>query len=256
MFSRNAYKGLKNILLLMILLMMIAGLSCKKSPVLDCFNSTGKIKKIEREIGDFTSILLKDNVNLHLRQANKNKLILEAGSNLMSKIITVVNAEGVLEIKNDNRCNWVRSFDKPINVYLDFVRLDTLEYRSIGNVTNEDTLRIDTLVVNVKEGAGKIELTVNTYKISTNLHYGTADIITSGNAKISFVYLAGAGKIDNRLLRAFQVYGINKSSNDVYINTVTTLYVNIDNIGNIYYYGNPGDVTLGGIGTGKLIPLN
>jgi len=255
MIRKSTYKVLNNIVLLMMLFLVISGLSCNKSPVLDCFNSTGEIKKVEREIDDFTSIILMDNVNLHLQQAQKNKLILEAGSNLMSKIITEVNAEGVLEIKNDNQCNWVRSYDKPINVYLDFVQLDTLEYRSIGNVTNEDTIRMDTLVIDVKEGAGAIELTVNTYKINTNLHYGTADIITSGRTNISFVYLAGAGKVDNRSLIGNLVYLNNKSSNDIYVNSTSTLEVTIDNIGNVYYLGNPHNISLTGNGSGELIKL-
>ena len=67
------------------------------------------------------------NVNLYLRQANENKLVLESGTNLMAKIITEVNSNGVLEIRNENQCNWVRSYDKPINVYLEFKDLDSLE---------------------------------------------------------------------------------------------------------------------------------
>lgn len=243
-------------LLTMILILMIAGFSCSKSSVLDCFNSTGKITQTEREISEFHSIVLNDNVNLFLRQSDQNKLVLEAGSNLMSKIYTEVNDAGYLEIGNDNSCNWVRSYDKLITVYLDFVRLDTLEYRSIGNVNNEDTIRIDTLVIDVKEGAGTIELTVDAYKINTNLHYGTADIITSGKSILNFVYLAGFGVIDNRELQSAQVYATNKSSNDVYINATSTMVVEIDNIGNVYYIGSPVDVSLSGPGPGKLIALD
>ena len=239
----------------MILFILIAGLSCSKSSVLDCFNSTGKITQTDRSISEFHSIVLNDNVNLYLRQSDQNKLVLEAGSNLMSKIYTEVNDAGYLEIGNDNSCNWVRSFDKPITVYLDFVQLDSLKYRSIGNVSNEDTIRMDTLVVDVYEGAGKIELTVNTYKMNTNLHYGTADIFTSGKAVVSYVYLAGFGKIDNRALDVKHVYLNNKSSNDIYIYSSNTIGATIENIGNIFYTGNPGSISLNKIGPGNLIKI-
>ena len=255
MLSRFTNTWVGRSLFMMILMMMFIGLSCKKSSVLDCFNSTGKITQTERSISDFHTIVLNDNINLFLRQSNQNKLVLEAGSNLMTKIYTEVNDGGYLEIGNDNSCNWVRSYDKPINVYLDFVKLDSLKYRSIGNVINEDTIRMDTLVLDVYEGAGIIELTVDTYKVNTNLHYGTADIITSGKSVVSYDYLAGFGKIDNRSLNAKHVYLNNKSSNDIYIYSGTTLGVTIENIGNVYYTGNPGSISLNRIGSGELIKI-
>lgn len=255
MFERFIYTWTKKLSFVTIIILLISGLSCSKSPVLDCFNSTGKITKTERVIDDFHTIVLRDNVNLHLRQSDQNRLILEAGSNLMSKIYTEVNDAGYLEIGNDNRCNWVRSYDKPITVYLDFIKLDSLEYRSIGNVTNEDTIRMDTLVVEVKEGAGTLEMTIDTYKVNTYLHYGTADIITSGKTTVSNVYLAGFGKIDNTSLDAMHVYLNNKSSNDIYIYSSRTIGATIENIGNIYYKGNPGSVSLDKIGPGNLIRI-
>lgn len=249
------YNWVSGLLLVLLAIVLISGISCNKSPVSDCFVSTGSIKTEVRVIEDFHSIMLQDNINLYLKQNDKNKLVLEAGSNLMSKIVTEVNDEGILEIKNDNRCNWVRSYDKPINVYLDFVRLDTLIYKSIGTVTNEDTIQSDTLILEVMEGAGLLALTVDTYKFTANLHYGTADIVTSGRTNISFGYLAGAGKIDNRSLKSGLVYLSNKSSNDIYVYATTGIEVTIDNIGNIYYLGNPSEIKRDGIGNGELIKL-
>lgn len=250
--SENKKQLIVSLAITIVLLLSIQG--CEKSPM-GCFTSTGSITKIDRTIDAFHSIVLKDNVNLYLRQAGENKITVEAGNNLMSKIYTEVNGAGYLEIGNDNKCNWVRSYKKPINVYLDFIRLDSLEYRSIGNVTNDDTIRMDTLVVNVWEGAGTIDLTLKSYKTDSNLHYGTAEIITSGITTVSNVYLAGAGKIDNKSLAATHVYLNNKSSNDIYISSSKTIGATIENIGNIYYFGNPGSVSLDKIGSGNLIKL-
>jgi len=248
-------KWLPRILQIIIVLVVLNAISCNKANTFDCFKSTGKIVKVERAVGNFNSILLNDNINLFLRQADQNKLEVEAGNNLLPKIITSVNEEGVLEISNENSCNWVRSYDKPLNVYLDFVTLDTLEYRSIGDVSNVDTIRMDTIVINVREGAGTIALTVHTYKINTNLHYGTADIVTSGISVLNFDYLAGYGKIDNSALLSKQVYLENKSSNNIYVNARLTLEATINNIGNVYYKGNPPNILVTGTGSGKLIKI-
>lgn len=241
-----------------IVLLVLTGLflSCEKSPLHDCFNSTGPVITVERDVADFNSILLRHNVNLYLRQAQKNKLTLKAGSNLMEKIVTSVNEEGQLEIRNENSCNWVRSFDIPIDVYLDFVKLDSLEYRSIGDVFAEETLFLDTLKLDVLEGAGKIELNLDANTIYCGLSNSTADVVLKGFCELSYLYAAGFGRIDNRELVSKFVYVNNKSSNDVYLQVTTELGATIENIGNIYYSGSPAVVNLNQLGTGKLIKLD
>jgi hypothetical protein len=211
---------------------------------------------VEREVDDFNKILLRHNVNLHLRQAVKNKITIKAGSNLISKIGTSVSENGQLEIRNDNSCNWVRSFETPIDVYLDFVKLDSIEYRSIGDLTNEGTLFLDTLKIDVLEGAGRIEMNVNARVIFCSLPGGTADIVLKGNCEISYLYAAGFGLIDNRGLLSKFVYVNNKSSNNLYLQATVELGATIENIGDIYYSGNPPAVELNQIGTGKLIKLD
>ncbi len=241
-----------------ILLLVLAGLllSCEKSPLSDCFNSTGPITTVEREVDNFNSILLRHNVNLHLRQAGKNKITVKAGSNLMKKIRTEVNENGQLEIRNDNSCNWVRSFEIPIDVYLDFVKLDSIEYRSVGDLLSEETLFLDTLKLDVLEGAGKIELQLNARIIYCGMPNGTADVVLKGFCQISYLYTTGLGRIDNRGLHSKYVYVNNKSSNDVYLQATVELGATIENIGNIYYSGNPPVINLNQIGTGKLIKLD
>ena len=214
-----------------------------------------KITQTERYIGPFRAVVLKDNVNLYLRQSDTARLVLEAGSNLMKKIYTDVQ-DSVLYIGNNNSCNWVRSYKKPINVYLDFIALDSIEFRSNGTVNNYDTLRLDTLKIEVKEGAGLVALTVDVYELHTNLHYGTAEIKMSGRCVLSYVYSGGFGLIDNRNLNVRQVYTDNRSSNDIYLNANEVLEVTIHNIGNVYYKGKPDKIKLNRIGTGELIRLD
>jgi len=241
-----------------ILILVLTSLlpSCEKNSLTDCFNSTGPITTVEREVDDFNNILLRHNVNLYLRQAGENKITVIAGSNLMKKIGTKVNDKGQLEIRNDNICNWVRSFETPIDVYLDFVKLDSIEYRSIGDVIAEETLFLDTLKIEVLEGAGKIDLKLDVHILYCGLINATADIVLKGDCGVSYVYSAGYGLIDNRELVSKFVYVTNKSSNDLYLQATVELGATIENIGNIYYSGNPPEVDLNGTGTGKLIKLD
>jgi hypothetical protein len=229
--------------------------SCEKNSVGDCFKSTGPIKTEERTIPGFHTILLKDNIDLELHSSNTNNITVEAGENLLSKINTTVE-DSVLIIENNNRCNWVRSYDSPLKAFLNFTRLDTIEYRSIGNISSTDTVFIKELVIDVFEGAGEISFLISTDFLFCNLHYGTADIKMKGVTIFSSIYSASFGLIDNRGLNATQVYLNNKSSNDVYVQSSDILEVTIENIGNVYYIGNPDQIKLNQIGTGEMIKLS
>ncbi len=242
--------------LLFLLTMVLLVSSCKKSNPADCFTSTGKVVEETRSIGPFSWILLKDNVNLHLSQGTENKLVVKAGKNLMKNIVTHTTGDSCLEIANHSSCNWVRSDAVPVNVYLTFTCLNRLEYRSVGTVDNEDTLRLDSLKINVREGGGDIFLTVNIEKLFTNIHRGTATIRCAGKVGISSVYSAGFGLIDNRNLEAKLVYLRTKSSNDVYVRATNALVASIESTGNVYYFGTPTSVALEGNGSGKLIHMN
>ncbi len=237
-----------------VFLFLLTVFSCKKTSVTDCFKSTGKVTTEDRAITGFHTVVLHDNINLVLESSATNNLTIEAGDKLMKKIVAEVN-DSVLTISNNNSCNWVRSYDVPVTAYLNFTQLDTIEYRSIGNITSTDTIRTDNLVIDVKEGAGEIRFAVNAVFLHCNLHFGTADIKMKGHCNVCYVYSNSFGLIDNRALITDFVYLNNRSSNDVYVYAHKTLGVTIENIGNVYYTGNPFDITLDQKGTGELIKL-
>ena len=239
----------------MVILLLLFTASCEKTSITDCFMSTGSIVQEERPVTGFHTVILNDNVNLVLESSDSNHLIIEAGKNLMKKIITEVN-DSVLTISNYSSCNWVRSYDKPVTAYLSFAQLDTLEYHSIGDVTSNDTVRVGNLEISVKEGAGEIGFIVDAVILDCYLHYGTADLKMKGKASVCYVYSNGFGLIDNRNLNADFVYLRTRSSNDIYLQAHKVLGVTIDNIGNVYYTGNPYDISLVQNSTGQLIKLD
>jgi len=239
--------------LFMILLIVMGFSSCKKDPG-DCFKSTGEVITEDRQIEDFSIIVLNDNVDLLLTSSNSNTLTVSAGKNLMSKIITETSGD-TLTISNNNSCNWIRSYNVPIEISLPVNHLTEIIYQSIGNINCSDTIFSDSLSINVIEGAGDINILTNAYLTRANIHYGTADLKLSGNCVLSFVYSVSFGLVDNRELKASQIYARTKSSNDIYLNAQNLLSVEIGNIGNVYYKGNP-EISLSGNGGGQLLKLN
>ena len=239
-------------LILLVFIIVFSG-SCRKKDLGDCFKSAGDITEESRNSSDVYRIVLNDNVDLKIIPSNSNSILVRSGKNLLKKIKTEIDGD-TLNISNENDCNWVRDFSIPVEVELKTTGFICLDYRSIGNVVCADTLRPDSLIVNVYEGAGEINLTTNTAFVKSAIHYGTADIFMSGIAGMSQVYSAGWGKIDNRNLRCRQTYVTNQSSNHIFVNATNTLGASIRGIGNIYYIGNP-DISLDNPGGGSLIKL-
>jgi len=228
--------------------------ACSKSPG-DCFTQTGKLITTERALENFSGILMQDNVDVELISGETPRVEVTAGEYILDKIITEV-IDGELQIKNENSCNFVRSFDKTIQVKVFFQQIDSIEYRSIGNllctspINNADSFKID-----IFEGAGRIELELNTAVSHLNFHYGTAELIVSGFSQVNYIYQASYGPVDARALATSFNYLENNSTNSCFVRAAIQLGVTISNIGDVYYWGDP-EISLQGDGSGKLLRGN
>ena len=115
---------------------LILGASCNKENAWDCVKTTGPIEEEERVIDDFSKIELNQGINLILTQSTTKRLVVQAGKNLHGKITTIVD-QGTLVIKNNNRCNWTRSYKKDINIYLNVSQLGTITHNGYGKITRK-----------------------------------------------------------------------------------------------------------------------
>ena len=246
---------MRSINIVLLLLIVFTFSSCKKKDLGDCFKSTGDVVEQERDVGEFNTIIVNNNVSLILIPSESNMLTVSAGENLLDKIITEKQGDSLI-ISNNNSCNWVRDFSVPITVFIPVNQLKEINYRSIGDINCTDTIYSDTLTINVLEGSGTLNILTHAYKVNAALQYGTADIMISGRCHLSFVYSASFGLIDNRGLMCNQVYVGNKSSNDIYLRVDKYLGATIEGIGNIYYTGNPESFSFNQVGSGNLIKLS
>lgn len=233
-----------------VLLLLLLGFGCSKSPG-DCFTSTGDVITEDRLTENFTGILMLDNVDVELIKSSSPKIEVTAGEHIIDNIITeVIDSE--LTIKNQNSCNFVRSFDKPISVKVYFQQLDSIEYRSVGNLNCINPIESDTFKIDIHEGAGRIELELNTSISHLNFHYGTAELLVSGFSQVNYIYQASYGLIDARNLETSFNYLENNSTNNCFVQANIVLGATISSIGNVYYWGDPA-IELSGGGSGQLL---
>lgn len=249
----NKYKGFY----LQVMILILGGLltnSCKKSDPIDCFKNTGADITESRNASAFYKINLEDNVNLVLTQDSVFSVKVKAGKNIISKIETTIDNKE-LTIKNNNSCNWVRSFDREVIVYVSVNHLNQIEYSGSGDISCTNVIISDSLLLQVKEGAGLVDLTVDVERNYIYFHIGTADIYYRGRSHISYISATSFGPVDARNMSSTFTFMANNGSNNCYVQADVRLEATIGSLGNIYYAGNP-EVALVSLGQGKLYRLD
>lgn len=242
------------------IILTISGLwllnGCSDDSGRDCFKSTGEVRTESRYFSPFHLIDLNDNIHLVLTQDTLvNSVEVEAGENLLDGIVTEVT-NGQLVIRNENSCNWTRSFDVPITVYIRFATLDTIIFRAAGDLTFLTPWKADSIQVDVWEGAGLIYLKLDVFKSRVYVHYGVPNVVITGSSQVSFISSKGYGPVNALGLQTNYTFMSTQSPNDCYVRATTELGVTIENIGNVYYGGSPGHIDLVRNGSGSLIPVD
>ena len=245
---------MKRLITILITVMALSLAQCGKDDG-TCISSTGKTITQDRSGLTYHYVEVYDNINLILTQDSVNTGIkVEAGENLIDGITTEID-NGRLVLKNANSCNWLRRFDIPVNVYLNFTRLDTLIFRAAGNITSTNEWTNDSVLFNIIEGAGQANLKLNVFKSFLYIQYGTVTVYVTGFSQVTYISSRGYGPLHAENLNSKFTYASTFSPNDIFVNASVHLEVEIGNIGNAYYCGDPAEVSTNIYGAGRLIKL-
>ncbi|MCX6305993.1 MAG: DUF2807 domain-containing protein [Bacteroidetes bacterium] len=217
-----------------------------------CVSSTGTIVRQDRGISAFDSIRVLDNVNVILLQDSVNHVTAEAGENIVGGIVTELSGRELV-LRNTNRCNWLRSYSKPVNVYVSVKNLLKIHYESSGDISCTDTLRSGYLKIDMWGGCGTIDLNIHVGDGFFIQHMGTATLVLHGVCNISSVFAGDYGLLQLSGLKTGFTFVTNSGSNNCYVNANQSLEATITSIGNIYYSGNPWNIKSEITGAGRLI---
>jgi hypothetical protein len=218
----------------------------------DCLNGNGVVVTENRVSGNFNTLNIKGDVDVILVPSDSTFLKVETGINLMDNIKTYIT-DSILYIKNETSCNWLRSFDNKVKIFVAIKNLSHITFRSNGKLSCADTLRMPVLKINVWDGSGSIALKMNNYANYVAMHIGAVDITLSGKSSQLYLYNACYGPFFGSSLETNYGYLTNRGFNDCYVNCSGELDVRVENVGNVYYSGNPQPVKYVRTGKGKLV---
>lgn len=235
-------------------LVMLFFSQCKKENMGDCLKSTGTVVTESRDLANFNRIEVFDNINVFIHFGEAPQAEIEAGSNLLKLIETSIEGE-TLYIRNNNKCNWVRSFEVPINVHLTCTSLSEIVARGVGDIETVDTIEAFEFLAEQWESSGTMKLKLNTKGVYLKSNTGPADFHCSGTTDYLYAYSSSYGIFRLEELTAEGAYIWNKGTGDIYVNTSNSLEVILEYIGDVYYTGDPEMLNVTATHSGQAIPF-
>jgi hypothetical protein len=225
--------------------------SCKKENRWDFFKRTGEMVLETRELPPFTDIVVGNNkVNIFITQDSLFDIKVQAGEHLIGLVRTEVR-NGKLYIDDDNKCNFMRSYKYPINIFIHMPNLFHILHDGSGTIQSTNTITSDTIDI-ITKSAGNVDLTVNCYKASTHLH-SSADIFLSGTCHDNIIFATGNGFQYSEDLTSGYCWIFANTSGQIFVNVSGWLDVDIESLGDVYCKGGPGTINEQHNGPGKLI---
>jgi len=229
-------------LILLTLLFLLP--ACRKSKgVSQCFMGKGKTKQSRVELtSDFHGIRAGDKIDLVLLQDTilaQPYIKISGYENLMNNISADVDANGILEIKDNATCNWVRNLQLRTRVEVYFSSLDFMEINGFCKLIIEKPLKFNELQLEITSAA---DMDLNLSGVYFILdHRGLGEITVSGNTDVGVFSLYNVAGVDARNMLTDWGFVYSYSNADVWIKTLKGLGTYLHESGNLYYLQEPWD---------------
>ncbi|MBL6730996.1 MAG: DUF2807 domain-containing protein [Bacteroidia bacterium] len=223
---------------IIIVLLMLS--SCGGEHKDDCITKLGKVVSEQRDVIPFDKLYVEDRIKVFLVQdsINYGRIELNGPSNLLNQIESTVT-DNQLRLINTNTCNFIRSFNYDINVYVYVKELTEIHLESIAEVVSNDTININFLNI-FHPALSDINLILSGDEVFIRSR-NSASTILRGNLRVLKGSVEEISNLDAQYLVCEEVYIDTHSPLDCYINATKGMYLKILNSGNIFYINEPTD---------------
>ncbi len=231
--------------------------ACKKAEDRTCSKSYGEVTADERTLTNFTSVFMGPHIEYTLVQDSINKVIIRSGENMVKHIITEV-VDGELRITNENKCNFLRSYKKGVEVELHLVDVNKILFEGTKELSCLNQLNLNQLNFIIRDGAGHVDLNVLSPKLQVTVTHGWGNFTLHGDVDYLRLEVRSNGfgnTYDLNVLDSMHV--ISSTQENVMVNVDNLLLrVQINQDGDVWYVGQPTTVELTQVGSGELIDKN
>lgn len=232
--------------------------SCKKSEDRSCFKSVGDEDKLTFDlIEDIDSLFLYDNIIYNIIPSTENRIEISGGKNLLNHV-DLYTANKMLQINNNNKCNFLRSFKHKVTLDLFINDIKYIYFEGSEPFTFMDTLTTDNLRLVIRDGAGSVNALVNSNLINITVTHGVGDFTLAGRTNTALLscntnsFCDATALVTKELLKVRSV-----THGDMLVNADNVpMEVELFRNGNVKYIGTPESIVFDRIGEGDLIKID
>lgn len=213
-------------------------ISCKKEQMRDCIKGKGERSIEERPIKGIRKIELRDHVRVSIRKSKEERVEVHAGKELLSLIRTKKEGKTLI-IKDENTCDWSRSYHPIPEVKVFTESLKRLEQRGTAPIRMLDTFRVQRFDYAQWDGMGDVTLRLDADTVYLKQHTGSGHLRVHGNCDWSFLYAGSSGfmyleDFENRTVKA-----VSEGTGNLRLKVTEDLAAYIKGLGSIFYKGDP-----------------
>lgn len=227
-------------------------IGCKKPNERSCWKGAGKVVSESRELANKSVINIFDDADVVLIQDNLNYIEIESYSNLVSFIETN-SSDTAIEIRNQNRCNFIRDKSIQNTITIHFSDIQTLNLYGTGKVNFMGEIIQNNLEINSYKSRSEFTLNISCNQLKCVFMEGSINANLSGSSDSTYIYQSKHSIVDASNLSSSYLHFSNRSTGDGHVGPTNTLAAELLDVGNIYYQGNPTLNILADIGLGNII---
>jgi hypothetical protein len=231
--------------------------ACKKPEDRACWKFTGEETELEIPVAEFDKLRLNPHIAYVLIQDSLDKVVIKGGKNLVN-LIDVNVSDKLLEITNKNRCAFLRNAKKELIAEIHCTSVVNIHYEGTEYLRSTGTIRSDYFTLLIRDGAGPVDLTMDSEFINADISHGWGDYTLRGTTASARIGARSNGYCDvYDLTITDSVYVASDSPGNIKVRANgIPLAGFIKNSGNILYKGTPSVISVVRTGSGEVLNKN
>ena len=218
----------------------------------ECLKRSGDHVEYMADLPAFSKLEIHNSIEVELVQHPDTMVTITTGENLKS-LISMEVAEQTLIVKDNNRCNWMRDYNKT-SIKIFHPNITHIAHQGNARIFSSDTLYYPSITLYSKNKTGDFDLILSNNKIVVSIN-DLSNVFLSGKTKEFFAgAYSGDGRIEAQKLRAEKVSFFHRGTNDILVYPVDLLKGKLVGLGNIIFYNEPATRSVEDEGPGQLLP--
>lgn len=214
-----------------LILCITTGCDSENAP--DCLKTSGELTETSIEVAPFNAIEINTEFNVILKEGPEQQVTLTTGTNLVPQIVYEV-VDGTFIIRNNNSCQWARSYNYP-TLTIVHPNITRIRQGGSGLIRSEGVLNYPKLTLLSEEQTGDFQLELSCDQLSITSNDLSNFHITGYAEALRIFFASGDGRFEGAGFKVRSANIKHRGTNDIIVYVTEALTGQILSTGDIIY---------------------